>query len=166
LAKSLACASVDASDVSGRALTIAEENAKRNQADIHFMHGDLFANLGAPSARYHVIVSNPPYIATQELERLQPEVQYEPRIALDGGLDGVDFYRRLIACAPRYLEENGFLALEIGHHQKAAVEAILKEKGNFTIIDVIRDYHNIERVLIARRTDSSGERLENGQAYH
>ena len=100
---------------------------------------------------YELIICNPPYIPAGEIGGLQPELRYEPRAALDGGRDGLAFYRRIIRESPPYLAEEGFLALEIGCGQRKAVEGMLRASGNFRVTDIARDYNHIERVIIARR---------------
>jgi release factor glutamine methyltransferase len=97
-----------------------------------------------------MIISNPPYIASAEIDDLQPEISYEPRIALDGGRDGLDFYRRIIAESPKYLKEGGYLIMEIGFGQKDRIKNIFQKSENFEIIEVVRDYSSIERVIVAK----------------
>ncbi|MDP2905622.1 MAG: HemK/PrmC family methyltransferase [Candidatus Omnitrophota bacterium] len=102
------------------------------------------------TTKYNLIVSNPPYIPSDEISRLQPEIQYEPRLSLDGGADGLDFYYRLINDAPAHLEPGGYLLLEIGFGQESAIKNILQNSRKFEIIEVVRDYNNIGRVVVAR----------------
>ncbi len=128
---------VTASDLSEDALRLAKENAASNGADVKFVSGDLFAPFprkknGDGKKQFDVIVSNPPYIASSVLETLRPEVRdHEPRMALDGGPDGLDFYVRIFREAPFYLKAGGLLALEIGADQGAAVRALSDASGAF-----------------------------------
>ena len=116
-------ARVTAVDVSEAALAVARENARRVGAGVRFLQGDLFSPVAGE--RFDVIVSNPPYIADGEWNALMPEVRREPKLALLGGEDGLDFYRRICAEAARHLSPGGALLLEIGYDQKDAVEALL-----------------------------------------
>lgn len=103
---------VTASDVSAEALELAKENAEANEANINFIQSDLFARI---RGRYNIIVSNPPYIPSKEIDALQREVRdFEPRSALDGGADGLDFYRRIALDATKYLARGGMLIMEVG----------------------------------------------------
>jgi len=115
------------------------------------MQSDLFNNIHLEQTAYDIIVSNPPYIASGQLQYLQPEISYEPAIALDGGRDGLDFYRRIIKDSPRYLKEEGYLVIEIGFQQKEAIEEIFQKSPAYKIIEVVKDYNNIERVMVAKR---------------
>ena len=142
---------IDASDVSNKALEVAGENACLNNAKINFIQSDLFNALGYKE--YDMIISNPPYIVSAEIRKLQPELRFEPVLALDGGTDGLDFYRRIIVGAPDYLKNGGWLILEIGFGQKSAIEKIFLDSGRFEIAGVIKDYNNIARVIIARKAD-------------
>ncbi|MCX5716121.1 MAG: peptide chain release factor N(5)-glutamine methyltransferase, partial [Candidatus Omnitrophica bacterium] len=139
-----------ASDVSQEALAVARENAELNNClgKIEFVKSDLFANL--PSGRrFDIIVSNPPYVAGHEFAWLQKEIGFEPKLALDGGRDGLAFYRSIIKEAPAFLKKNGFLAFEIGFSQAVAVKAMLKA-GLFDKIGLIKDYNHITRIVTAQ----------------
>lgn len=148
-------------DISGNALSVARENALMNNVaeKIKFIQSDLFtphqsgggvAVYRLPFTDYHLIISNPPYIPTEEIESLQPEISYEPPIALDGGSHGLDFYRRIIKESPPYLKDDGFLIMEMGVEQRKDIENLLQESGYFKIREVIKDYHNIDRVIVAQ----------------
>ena len=150
LAKLLTDVEITATDISNEALEVAKQNALLNNVEVNFIQSDLFAYSALRTAHYDMIVSNPPYIPTGAIDKLQPEVRYEPRIALDGGEDGLDFYRRLIPESPRYLKPAGFLIMEIGDKQKEVIEKIFQKYDNFEIIDIVRDYNNIDRVIVAR----------------
>ena len=116
--------SVTASDISAEALELAKENALENNADIAFVQSDLFSRI---RGRYNIIVSNPPYIPTKEIESLQREVRdFEPRGALDGGEDGLDFYRRIAENATKYLSRGGMLIMEVGLGEAEEVVKLFK----------------------------------------
>lgn len=143
---------VVALDISAEALTLARQNAaKNNSAErIEFRAGDGFAAL-LPGECFDLIVSNPPYIASAEIETLQPEVRdHDPRGALDGGADGLDFYRRLAAEAGKFLKPHGKLMLEFGAGQAEAITAILSAAG-WVVEAVHPDYTQRLRFLVARR---------------
>jgi len=144
-------ARIVALDLSAEALAIAQQNAAKNGVAerLEFRHGDGFAAL-KPDERFDLIVSNPPYIPSAEIETLQPEVRdHDPRGALDGGADGLDFYHRLAAEAAPFLKPGGKLMLEFGEGQAAAISAILVER-NWQIESVQPDYTKRLRFLIAR----------------
>ncbi len=133
---------VTASDVSDAAIMLAKENANYNSANITFIQSDLFNKI---HGRFNLIVCNPPYIKTSEIAALQREVRdYEPRIALDGGDDGLDFYRRLAKELPRYIAKNGMLMLEVGEGQAAEVLKLF-EKREYAM--VVKDYQGVDRIL-------------------
>ncbi len=150
LAKSLPLAAVDATDKSPEALRVAKENAALNNVRVSFSQSDLFPDSELPITSYDIIVTNPPYIPTQEISKLQPEVQNEPCLALDGGVDGLDFYRRIARESGGYLLPQGFLIMEIGFGQKEAVKNIFEETTGYKIIEVVKDYSGIDRVIVAR----------------
>ncbi len=118
-------ADVTAVDVSDTALRVAGENAKRLHADVRFIKSDCMTALA--DEKFDVIVSNPPYISREEMSGLMPEVLMEPELALFGGEDGLDFYRRIAADAPAHLTEQGCLLFEIGWLEKESVQALLRE---------------------------------------
>lgn len=133
---------VTASDVSDAAIMLAKENANYNSVDITFIQSDLFSKI---HGRFNLIVCNPPYIKTSEIPALQREVRdWEPRIALDGGEDGLDFYRRLAREISRYIAKGGMLMLEVGEGQ---AEEVLKlfEKRDYAM--VVKDYQGVDRIL-------------------
>lgn len=150
LAKFINNLEITATDISSKALEVASMNAKLNNVEINFVQGGLFDTYPLSLTPYHLIISNPPYISTSEIESLQPEIRYEPRMALDGGKDGLDFYRKIIQRAPECLKEDGFLIMEMGFGQAEMIKNILKNLGNFEIIDVVKDYNSIERVIVAK----------------
>lgn len=151
LAKNLPRAEVHALDISETALEVARANCLAHNAAVEFIRSDLFDSAFLKPRSYDALVCNPPYIASGEFSGLQPEVQKEPRIALDGGADGLDFFRRVIRGAPGYLKERGFLFFEMGFGQSARVREIFRAKKVFEITEVIKDYNGIHRVIVARK---------------
>lgn len=133
-----------ATDISEEAIHVAKENAKLNQAEVSFETGDLFDNV---KGRYDIIVSNPPYIRTEEIAKLMPEVQnFEPFHALDGKEDGLFFYQRIIEQAGQYLNSGGHLLFEIGHDQGANVSELMVKAG-FKDVRVVKDLAGNDRVV-------------------
>jgi release factor glutamine methyltransferase len=149
LAKELEEAEIVATDISPGACSLARENAEAHgvKGRIRFVLGDLFPVGEKP---FGLICSNPPYIPTAEVLTLAPEVRdYEPLTALDGGKDGLRFFRRIAEGASAFLVAGGWLLLEMGQGQAAQVAAILQEQG-FMHIDLIPDYAGIKRVIRAQ----------------
>ena len=140
-------AQVTAVDVSNRALEIARRNAERNGAAVEFVKSDCFSAL--KGRKYDMSVSNPPYISEDEMRGLMPEVTREPELALFGGADGLDFYRRISREAPEYLNEGGCLLFEIGWLQKDAVSALVKAHIGEPF--ALRDYGQNWRVVGAKK---------------
>ena len=131
-------------DVSKEALEVAKENAKENNAEIKFIESNLFENIKDLKVDY--IVSNPPYIETEVVKILDAEVvSNEPNLALDGGVDGLDFYRKIIKDAKNHLNEKGRLYFEIGYNQGESVSALMKD--DFEDVEVIKDYGGNDRVV-------------------
>lgn len=152
LAKSLPQAKITATDISQKVLVVAKENALLNRiSNIDFIQSDLFSHYGLWTVDYGLIAANPPYIPTTEINKLQPELQYEPRIALDGGKDGLDFYRRIVKDAADYLIPEGYLIMEMGFGRSEAVKNIILNSQNFEIMEIVKDYNNISRVVVAKR---------------
>ena len=151
LAVKCPAARVTAVDISAEALALATENAERNGAAerIQFAQGDGFAAVSS-GQRFDLIISNPPYIATAEIETLPPEVRdFDPRAALDGGADGLGFFRLLAAKAADFLQPGGKLMVEFGDSQADALEKILESQ--MWIVEAVReDYSQRLRILIAR----------------
>lgn len=139
-------AKVYAAELSKEALSVARENAKRNGADVSFVQGDLMEPLRGKT--FDLILSNPPYIRTGDLDTLQPEVLKEPRVALDGGEDGLRFYRRLAQDAQRYMKRGGGILVELGDGQARAVTALFDAAG-FLGVRVHNDLFGKPRVLEA-----------------
>lgn len=141
-------AQVVGADISKKALEIAEINNKENSAGVDFIESDLFENI---KECFDVIVSNPPYIESEKIEKLMPEVRdFEPHIALDGTKDGLEFYRNICNNLSRYLKEQGAVFFEIGYNQGRSVSKILNEQG-FEKVKVIKDYSQNDRVVFALR---------------
>ena len=141
-------------DISGGAIAVARENAGRHGVEdsIQFLIGDLFKAVEPLKleGKIDLIVSNPPYVSTKEMKDLQPEIrEYEPLQALYGGEDGLDFYRRIIREAPRYLKQQGSLIMEIGFDQAESVRRLLEKEKVFSRIEVKRDLAGIERIIKA-----------------
>ena len=151
LAKFLRSVRVIASDISHQALSVAILNIRRYgmEKKVSVLRGDLFEPLGYE--KMDLIVSNPPYIRSVDLRDLAPEVKYEPRIALDGGRDGLEILRRVISEGPKYLRSGGHLVVEIGFNQADRVNEIFRQRKQFVEIEHIKDYNEIERVIIARK---------------
>ena len=134
---------VTAVDVSDAALAVASGNARANGAAVRFVKSDLLAALAGEV--FDVIVSNPPYISRQEMDALMPETRREPALALFGGEDGLDFYRRICREAPAQLREGGCLLLEIGWRQREAVSALVREAVGEPF--ALKDYGDNWRVV-------------------
>jgi len=152
LAKFISQARITATDNSQKALEVARFNASMNAVSdkVRFIHSDLFSNHKLRSISYDVIVSNPPYIPTTEIEDLPVEVRCEPHIALNGGKDGLNFYRSIVNQAYDYLKAGGFLVMEMGYNQYEDINKIIKLSGKFKLIDTVKDYNNIKRVIVAK----------------
>jgi release factor glutamine methyltransferase len=150
LAKELEDANIVAIDISPFALIVAKLNAELHEVaeEITFIQGDL---LNLEETQFSLIVSNPPYIPTEEILKLAPEVRdYEPLIALDGGEDGMHFFQEIAHGAPAYLVQKGWLILEMGKGQSQKVTGILEDEG-FINIAMVPDYAGIKRVIRAQR---------------
>lgn len=149
LAKALPEAEVCSVDVSGEAIAVARGNAQRNGATVHFFQGSLFEPFAG--RRFDMVVSNPPYIPQADLATLQQEVRgFEPLNALDGGADGLDFYRRISAQAPGHLNPGGWLLFELGAGQAPQVLGLLRERGFTEGTFTQADPAGIERVVGGR----------------
>ena len=143
-------------DISEQALEVARRNAKRLglEAATTFVLSDLFEKAQGP---YDMIVSNPPYIETEEIAQLMPEVRdHEPRLALDGMSDGLYYYRSIVSQCRDYLKEDGALLFEIGAGQGAAVSELLKEAG-FVSVQVIKDLAGLDRVVAGKAGTKKGK---------
>jgi release factor glutamine methyltransferase len=148
-------------DLSAEALAIARRNAAQNgvASRARFARGSLLESAGAE--RFDLIVSNPPYIPTADLAALQPEVRdCEPRMALDGGADGLECLRQLAAAAPRALKPGGWLAVEVGQGQAAPVADLLRARG-LRAVGTRRDLAGIERIVYGQWLVARNQRSEN-----
>lgn len=147
IALSVPQSQVVAVDISQAALGVAQKNADRLGVidRLSFLRSDMFANI--PDQKFDLICSNPPYIPSEDLKNLGEEVKQEPQLALDGGTDGLDFYRILTKEAPNYLKQGGSLILEIGYDQGEAVTNLGLENG-FQECQIIKDYADKDRVVI------------------
>ncbi len=154
-----ACA-VTLSDLSPDALALAEENAALLGASVSFLQGDLFAP--AADRLFDLIVSNPPYIPAEECLHLQAEVLQEPPMALDGGTDGLDFYRRIALEAPSHLTAGGQLLVECGDGEADAVSSLFQKAG-LQLTGIYADYQSLPRFVHAQMPDST-ERFEANHA--
>ena len=154
LASELPQAEIVATEIAPAALQIARRNASRNGVSnaIRFLQGDLFTALDQELEKeFDLIVSNPPYIPRGEIVHLEAEVsRWEPRAALDGGVDGLDFYRRIIEEAPGYLRQGGAVAVEIGAAIGSLVLALFRNNPAYGDTRVYQDYSGRDRVVIAR----------------
>lgn len=139
-------------DISEKALALAEENGKNLKMDdrVTWCRGDYLTAL-EEGELFDGILTNPPYIPTGDIRGLAEEVRHEPMNALDGGADGLTFYRKLAEGAAEHLKDGGFLAAEFGIHQAADVVNLLKETGKFDSFEVITDYGGIERAVYCRK---------------
>lgn len=156
LAKEVTHMFLVATDISRDALVLAKENAKSAgvQDRIQFVNGDLLGPFHSSEERkvFDLIVSNPPYIVRSEIGSLAKEVRdYEPVIALDGGKDGLEFYRRLVCQAPSFLREGGWLLVEVGQGQAQRVVEQIQKSGTFLEPKILQDLAGIERVVKAQR---------------
>ncbi|MBP3255462.1 MAG: peptide chain release factor N(5)-glutamine methyltransferase [Clostridia bacterium] len=146
IAKNVNDATVTLSDISNKALEIAKKNAKQNDVNVSFIESDMFENI---SEKFDIIVSNPPYIKTEVIQTLDKGVQNEPYIALDGGKDGLDFYRILVEKSKEYLNNGGMLIMEIGYDQKEDVEKLLVDSG-YSDVYSKKDLSGNDRIVAAK----------------
>ena len=140
-------------DISSEALAVAKSNAIRHGVDmrLEFVKSDVYDSLSA--GQFDAIISNPPYIPDKDIAGLEPEVKREPYGALAGGKDGLDFYRRLIQEGIKFLKPNGFMAFEVGIYQAEDVADIGRQTGAFNHFEIIKDYGNIDRVVIMKKQE-------------
>lgn len=150
LAKYLPQTEITAIDISNDALKIAKKNAVSNNVEnqITFISSDMFTNLN--EEKFDIIVSNPPYIKTNVIKELDIQVKNEPYIALDGGEDGLDFYKKIINESYQYLKCNGYLCLEIGFDQKIDVIELIENTESFTGTYSKKDLFDNDRIIVTR----------------
>ncbi len=148
LAKYLGDVEITAIDISSKSLQIAIKNAKSNQVEdkITFIESDLFSNI--TDDKYDIIVSNPPYIRKDVINTLTKEVQKEPKIALDGGEDGLEFYRKIVCESDKYLKFRGYLCLEIGFDQKNDVINIINNERKYVGTYCKKDLYDNDRIVV------------------
>lgn len=143
-----------ATDISDKALEVAKKNATRNQVEVQLLQSDMFSNL--EDMEFDIIVSNPPYIETKTIEILSKEVKQEPRIALDGGEDGLKFYREILEKSKQYLRKDGYVLVEIGYDQGEKILRLwqeLKENSQLELMtkEPIKDLGSNDRVMIFQK---------------
>lgn len=143
-------AHIFACDISDSALQLVKENCRLNKVGINIIKSNLFSAFKRKNY-FSLIVSNPPYIKRELIRGLSPELHYEPRGAIDAGSDGLFYYREISREAADYLKDKGILVLEIGDSQGPSVKEILTQKRRFSILEVIRDYNDTERVIVAEK---------------
>lgn len=150
IAKYVENAEIIAIDISEKALRVAKLNAKNNEVEnkVTFIKSDLFENV--KKEKYDIIVSNPPYIKRDIIKKLDKEVQNEPNIALDGGYDGLDFYRKIVSEGFDYLKYEGYLCLEIGYDQNEDVTSIIKEEEKYGNTYSKKDLNGNNRIIITQ----------------
>ena len=150
LAKYIKNVHIYAVDISSKAIQIAKKNAELNgvKNNIDFIESNLFDKL--KDKKFDIIVSNPPYIETDTIKTLSKEVQKEPKLALDGGKDGLEFYRKISEDGYKFLNRQLYLCLEIGYNQKISVKQILEKKKRYVNIKCIKDLCENDRVIIAQ----------------
>ena len=150
LAKYIEDSQITAIDISGEALRVAKLNARNNEVEdkITFIKSDLFENV--VKEKYDIIVSNPPYIKKDVIKKLNKEVQKEPNIALDGGYDGLDFYRKIISEGYEYLKYKGYMCLEIGYDQKKEVIEIIEKQEKYSNTYSKKDLSGNDRIVVTK----------------
>ncbi len=153
LAKYIKTSQITATDISQEALEVAQKNAKNNQVEqqIAFLQSNLWEQI--PKEKYDMIVSNPPYIKREIIRTLDEEVQKEPQIALDGGWDGLDFYRSIIGQADEFLKYGGYVCLEIGYDQKIDVIDLIEQEEKYVDTYCKKDLYGNDRVIITKIGD-------------
>lgn len=153
LTKALNACKIIASDISDAAIKLSNHNAKLNSVSekIDFIKSDLFDLLSKYKGSFDIIVSNPPYIDSKHIEKLPNEVKSDPIAALDGGVGGLDFYRRIINEAELFLKEEGDIFLELADGISKDVFTIFKNSNSFVDIKIAKDLNSIDRVIVAKR---------------
>lgn len=157
IASEIESALIWATDISGEALDLARSNSEKHKLKgrIEFIQGDLWEPVKALDRKFDFIVSNPPYIATEEFDELYPEVrEYEPRLALEGFQNGMHFIKRIISDSAGYLNSRGWLLMEMDPRQMDPSLELLKKTGEYSLQKKVKDYSNKNRVVIAKRISS------------
>ncbi|MDD2218130.1 MAG: peptide chain release factor N(5)-glutamine methyltransferase [Eubacteriales bacterium] len=143
---------VAASDISAAALSVARKNAQNTKVKVDFFEGDLFTPFQkrfGRTAKFDMIISNPPYIRSSVIPTLQIEIKgHEPMLALDGGEDGLDFYRTIVKEAPAYLKKDGILVMEIGYDQADAITELASADGAYQRIGIVKDLAGHDRAAV------------------
>lgn len=150
IAKEIKKTDIFACDISDSALQLAEENAHLNKVEINLIKSNLFSAFKKKNY-FSLILSNPPYIRSDAIPGLSRELHYEPRGAIDAGNDGLLYYRAILSEAAGYLSDKGMLILEIGDNQGALIKEIAAKTKRLSVIEVIRDYNDIERIIVAEK---------------
>jgi len=166
LAKELEGCFIVAEDISPAAILVAEENAKAQgvSSTIRFVVGDLFSAFKEEKSQFDLIISNPPYIPSSQIGTLPGEIgEFEPKIALDGGPDGLGMMRNIVGRAASLLKDGGWLMLELGEGQGEVVEDMIRKTGFYTSSRITRDYSGTDRVIRARKGE--GAVIPRGVAY-
>lgn len=140
-----------ATDISKKALKLARKNSRRLEVGrkIRFIQSDLFRAF--KKEKFDFIISNPPYVTRSQLKKVAREVKFEPKIALDGGADGLKIIKRILAAAPDFLKPDGFLILEIGAGQKKKIKQFAEKMKKFAKISFYKDYAGWERVVVCEK---------------
>ena len=150
IAKNVSNAEIYAVDISEKALKVARKNAERLEVvkKVKFIKSNLFNEIG--KKKFDIIVTNPPYIKKEDIQYLSDEVQNEPLLALDGGLDGLDFYRKILNQAIDYMKFDGYICMEIGYNQKEEVLELIKQNNQYTDTYSKKDLHGNDRIIVTR----------------
>ena len=148
--KNVSNAEIYAVDISEKALKVARKNAERLEVvkKVKFIKSNLFNEIG--KNKFDIIVTNPPYIKKEDIQYLSDEVQNEPLLALDGGLDGLDFYRKILNQAIDYMKFDGYICMEIGYNQKEEVLELIKQNNQYTDTYSKKDLHGNDRIIVTR----------------
>ena len=161
LARNIPACKIYATDISEGAIQVARENAKFHNVlgKVEFLLGDLFNPLRNldPNLAVDFVVSNPPYVKSKDLVLLPPEIKKEPIWALEGGNDGLNFYKRIVPQASRYLVSGGYLIMEIGDDQGKALVHLIKKEKQFYPPRLVKDYAGLDRVVMAQKLKENGE---------
>ncbi len=157
LAYNISDCKIYASDIADNILNVAARNAEKNNVEskIIFLKGSYFQPFIENNIeKADIIVSNPPYVSQKDWEMLPEEVKsFEPKVALDGGSDGLQHTRKIVQHAKDCLNRNGFIFLEIGVNQKQNVIELFKSSGGYNILDVLKDYNGIDRVIVGQKAE-------------